>query len=65
MTSKERMRGTGDNTQTNKERTRGIGDNTQTNEDSIRTRQGGVVTCNKEAGQEEHMADNNKDRAMC
>ncbi len=30
-----------------------------------RTKQGGVVTGNKEAGRKEHMANNNKDRAMC
>lgn len=49
---------------TNKKRMRGTGDNTQTNEDSTGIKQGGMVT-GKEAGQEEHMADNNKHRAMC
>ncbi len=29
------------------------------------TKKGGVVTGNKEAGQEEHMADTNKDKAIC
>ncbi len=45
--------------------TRGSGEHHQANEDKTRTKQGGVTRGNKEVGQEEHMANTNRDRAMC